>query len=111
MVRVDHLTPAEVKALRLADNRLAEEARWDPAKLRIEFEALIIDPARDVTPYLEAAAAENLRIAHVAETHIHADFVSGVTSASISFCVFSSWVRSAMNSAASVCFALLALMM
>jgi ParB-like chromosome segregation protein Spo0J len=26
VVRVDHLTPAEVKALRLADNRLAEEA-------------------------------------------------------------------------------------
>lgn len=40
-------------------------------------EALIVDPARDITPYLEAAAAENLRIAHVVETHIHADFVSG----------------------------------
>ncbi len=40
-------------------------------------EALIIDPARDVTPYLEAAAAEGLRITQVTETHIHADFVSG----------------------------------
>ena len=40
-------------------------------------EAFIIDPARDTRPYLEAAAAQNLRIAHVAETHIHADFVSG----------------------------------
>lgn len=40
-------------------------------------EALIVDPARDISPYIEAAAAENLRIAHVAETHIHADFVSG----------------------------------
>lgn len=40
-------------------------------------EALIIDPARDIEPYLATAAVENLYIAHVAETHIHADFVSG----------------------------------
>jgi hydroxyacylglutathione hydrolase len=40
-------------------------------------EALVIDPARDITPYLEAAQQEGLRIAHVTETHIHADFVSG----------------------------------
>ncbi len=41
-------------------------------------EALIIDPARDITPYLQAAEAENMRIVQVTETHIHADFVSGV---------------------------------
>ena len=40
-------------------------------------EALVIDPARDITPYLQAAAQENLQISHVTETHIHADFVSG----------------------------------
>lgn len=40
-------------------------------------EALIVDPNRDVDPYLQAAAAEGLRVAHVTETHIHADFVSG----------------------------------
>lgn len=40
-------------------------------------EALVIDPSRDVAPYIEAAAAEGLRITHVTETHIHADFVSG----------------------------------
>lgn len=39
--------------------------------------AMVIDPARDITPYLEAAAAEGLEICYVAETHIHADFVSG----------------------------------
>ncbi|MCI0348749.1 MAG: MBL fold metallo-hydrolase, partial [Acidobacteriales bacterium] len=39
--------------------------------------ALVIDPARDATTYLEAARQEGLRIAHVAETHIHADFASG----------------------------------
>src|SRR5215216_4120457 len=40
-------------------------------------EALIIDPARDVSPYLAAARAEKLTITQVTETHIHADFVSG----------------------------------
>lgn len=40
-------------------------------------EAMIVDPMRDVEPYLRAAAQEGLRITHVAETHIHADFVSG----------------------------------
>src|SRR5215475_8047422 len=40
-------------------------------------EALVIDPARDIRPYLQAARDEGLRITHIAETHIHADFVSG----------------------------------
>jgi hydroxyacylglutathione hydrolase len=40
-------------------------------------EALVIDPGRCVDPYLESAAAEGLRIVAAAETHIHADFVSG----------------------------------
>ncbi len=40
-------------------------------------EALIVDPMRDSTPYIQAAAKEGLRITHVTETHIHADFVSG----------------------------------
>ncbi|MBI1299094.1 MBL fold metallo-hydrolase [bacterium] len=40
-------------------------------------EALVVDPARNVTQYLRAAEKEGLRITHVTETHIHADFVSG----------------------------------
>jgi hydroxyacylglutathione hydrolase len=40
-------------------------------------QALIIDPNRSIEQYLRGAAEENLRIAHVTETHIHADFVSG----------------------------------
>lgn len=40
-------------------------------------EAIVIDPGRDVTPYIEAAKAEGLRIVGATETHIHADFVSG----------------------------------
>lgn len=40
-------------------------------------EALVIDPARDITPYLKLVDARGLRIIGVAETHIHADYVSG----------------------------------
>ncbi len=40
-------------------------------------EALVIDPARDISPYLKLAADHGLRIVRVAETHIHADYVSG----------------------------------
>ncbi|QDU90331.1 Beta-lactamase hydrolase-like protein [Pirellulimonas nuda] len=40
-------------------------------------EAIVVDPGRDVSPYLEAAKAEGLRIVAATETHIHADFVSG----------------------------------
>ena len=40
-------------------------------------EAIVIDPARDIAPYLAAAAQEGVTIARVTETHIHADFVSG----------------------------------
>lgn len=40
-------------------------------------EALVIDPERDIDRYVDAATAEGLRIVAVAETHIHADFLSG----------------------------------
>ena len=40
-------------------------------------EALVIDPERDVDRYYRLAADNGLRITAVAETHIHADFVSG----------------------------------
>jgi hydroxyacylglutathione hydrolase len=40
-------------------------------------EALIIDPERDIAQYEELAQKNGLRITSVAETHIHADFVSG----------------------------------
>lgn len=40
-------------------------------------EALVIDPERDIDRYAAIARQENLRITAVAETHIHADFLSG----------------------------------
>lgn len=40
-------------------------------------EALVVDANRDVEQYIRGAEAEGLRITHVTETHIHADYVSG----------------------------------
>ena len=40
-VRVDHLSPEEVRLYRIADNRLAEEADWNRKALRVEIEELL----------------------------------------------------------------------
>jgi hydroxyacylglutathione hydrolase len=40
-------------------------------------EAAVVDPQRDVEIYLQAASQHGLRIRHIFETHLHADFVSG----------------------------------
>jgi hydroxyacylglutathione hydrolase len=40
-------------------------------------EALLIDPERDIDQYLDLAEEEGVEIVAVAETHIHADFLSG----------------------------------
>jgi hydroxyacylglutathione hydrolase len=40
-------------------------------------EAAIIDPLRDVQPYLEKLEQEGAKLKYIFETHFHADFVSG----------------------------------
>lgn len=40
-------------------------------------EAAIIDPLREVDPYIQKAERNNAKIKYVFETHFHADFVSG----------------------------------
>ncbi len=56
-----------------------------------EGEAVVIDPLREISSYLEKANHDNAKIKYVFETHFHADFVSGhvdlakVTGASIVF--------------------------
>ncbi len=40
-------------------------------------EAAIIDPLREVAPYIQKATLDNAKIKYVLETHFHADFVSG----------------------------------
>lgn len=39
--------------------------------------ALVVDPSRDPRPYLDAARRNQLEIAFAADTHLHADFLSG----------------------------------
>jgi hydroxyacylglutathione hydrolase len=41
-------------------------------------EAIVIDPERDVDRYFELAARHRLRIVAAADTHIHADYISGL---------------------------------
>src|SRR5512141_479925 len=39
--------------------------------------AAVTEPQRDVDLYIDAVAKSGVRIAHIVETHLHADFVSG----------------------------------
>ena len=41
-------------------------------------EAIIVDPERDIDRYQMAAAKEGLRLVAAADTHIHADYLSGL---------------------------------
>lgn len=43
-----------------------------------EGTAVIIDPMRDIDQYIDAAAKEKLTIIAAADTHIHADYISGL---------------------------------
>ena len=52
---------------------LAEAAYY----VESEGEAVIIDPLREVDPYIEKAKKNNAQIKYILETHFHADFVSG----------------------------------
>jgi hydroxyacylglutathione hydrolase len=40
-------------------------------------EGIVVDPNLDIAQYTRGASAERIRITHVTETHVHADFVSG----------------------------------
>src|SRR5690349_24113328 len=45
--------------------------------LASEGEAVVVDPQRDVDLYVKSAEEHGLKIRHIIETHLHADFVSG----------------------------------
>ena len=40
-------------------------------------EAVVIDPLREVQPYIDLADKRGAKIKYIFETHFHADFVSG----------------------------------
>ena len=76
-------------------------------------EALLIDPARDICRYVQTAHDAGLKITAVAETHIHADFLSGAAEFAnathatcyLSACGDSDWqYKWPANSNANVCF-------
>ena len=52
---------------------LAEAAYY----IESEGEAVVIDPMREIEPYLSLSKSRNAKIKYVFETHFHADFVSG----------------------------------
>jgi hydroxyacylglutathione hydrolase len=59
----------------IADDKLSQYAYL--VGCQATKEALLVDPERDIDRYLEIARREGLSIVAVAETHIHADFLSG----------------------------------
>ena len=61
-VRVDHLTPTQIRAYVIADNRLAEQAGWDPTLLALELQELSVQPNFDVTVTGFEMAEIDLRI-------------------------------------------------
>lgn len=54
-----------------------------PAKASLSYlvaskgEALVVDPNRNIQPYLTEAERRGLTIRHVMDTHVHADYISG----------------------------------
>ena len=42
-----------------------------------QSQCVVVDPFDDLAPYLQASRDTGMRIAHVIDTHVHADHVSG----------------------------------
>ncbi len=49
VIRVDHLSPAQIRAYVIADNKLAENAGWDRELLALELRELAVELNFDVT--------------------------------------------------------------
>jgi hydroxyacylglutathione hydrolase len=51
--------------------------------LEHEGKAVLVDPQRDISRFLDEAAARNLELRFVLETHLHNDYVSGAEQAAL----------------------------
>jgi hydroxyacylglutathione hydrolase len=60
---------------RLYNDRLAQASYL--IACQASKQAIVVDPLRDPALYLDVARQEGVRISHVTETHVHADFLSG----------------------------------
>jgi glyoxylase-like metal-dependent hydrolase (beta-lactamase superfamily II)/rhodanese-related sulfurtransferase len=67
------LTERDMKIEQMYTGCLAQGAYY----LASGGEAAIVDPLREIKPYLERAENDSVRIKYIFETHFHADFVSG----------------------------------
>lgn len=67
-VRVDHLSPAQVRAYVIADNKLAENAGWDRNLLALELQELSVELNFDVTVTGFETAEVDLLIGEVGQT-------------------------------------------
>lgn len=65
--------PSTMKIEQIYTGCLAQGAYY----IESEGEVAIIDPLREVQPYIDKATANNAEIKYIFETHFHADFVSG----------------------------------
>lgn len=68
-----HFKPIEMIIEQIYTGCLAQGAYY----IQSSNEAVIIDPLREVEPYIQKAARNKAGIKYVLETHFHADFVSG----------------------------------
>lgn len=68
-----HFYARQMKIEQIYTGCLAEAAYY----IESNGEAAIIDPLREVEPYLKKAAQRGAKIKYIFETHFHADFVSG----------------------------------
>jgi len=68
-----HPTKRDMKIEQIYTGCLAQGAYY----LESNGEAVVIDPLREVQPYIDRAEKSGAKIKYVLETHFHADFVSG----------------------------------
>jgi DNA modification methylase len=72
-VRVDHLSPSQIRAYVIADNRLAENAGWDRRLLALELQEISVDLNFDVTVTGFETAEIDILVSELAKTDDEAD--------------------------------------
>ena len=71
--KFDFIQISNMKIEQIYTGCLAQGAYY----IESDGEVAVIDPLREVKPYLKRAKLDNAKIKYIFETHFHADFVSG----------------------------------
>jgi DNA modification methylase len=77
-VRVDHLSPSQIRAYVIADNRLAENAGWDRKLLALELQEISVDLNFDVTVTGFETAEIDILVSELTDTGDEADELPNV---------------------------------